>query len=197
MGYKFLGSISACLPRGSAMASLVTICSCAETQISNKHCALCCWCLWEGGEECHLQMLLCLHRGALQVWVLGPATQSTGVTSGKSSWVSQVSNSSALLMSGSGINMGWALLVDLCTHFKCEFIRSLEMAKGSIWSFYYYYLKKQKTNKQKTMMLWSRGKHPHRQVGPMFQSCICFLNGRIVHLGSRGILCWCQDSGEV
>lgn len=53
--------------------------------------------------------------------------------------------------------MGWALLVDLCTHFKCEFIRSLEMAKGSIWSFYYYYLKKQKTNKQKNYDVMIQG----------------------------------------
>lgn len=47
-------------------------------------------------------------------------------------------------MSGSGINMGWALLVDLCTHFKCELIQSLEMAKSRIWTSYYYHLKKKK-----------------------------------------------------
>lgn len=137
-------------------------------------------------------MLLCLHRGALQVWVLGPATQSTGVTSGKSSWVSQVSNSSALLMSGSGINMGWALLVDLCTHFKCELIQSLEMAKSRIWTSYYYHLKK-----KKKLWCYDPGANIPIDWWVPCLSCICSLNGKIVYLGSRGILSWCQDSGEV
>lgn len=32
----------------------------------------------------------------------------------------------------SGIDVGQALLMGLCAHFKCKLIRSLEMAKGRI-----------------------------------------------------------------
>ena len=78
----FLGLISACLPHGSATASLVTTCRCAETQISNVHRTFCHPHLWDSKKESHLQRLLhlCRHRGVVQASVLRPATQSMGTT---------------------------------------------------------------------------------------------------------------------
>lgn len=82
MDYMFLGSISACLPCGSATASLVTTRRCAETQIANTHRAFCCPRLQESKKKSQLQRLLqlCHHRGVMEASVPRPATQSTGAT---------------------------------------------------------------------------------------------------------------------
>lgn len=121
----FLGSISACFPCSSAMASLVTTCTCTETQISNKHHAFCCWGLWE--DACCLQRHLCLNRSPVDL-VLGHATQYVRCKLfGKSSRTSQVSNSPALLKSGSGINVGQVLLMD------CASISNVSLSKIWMW----------------------------------------------------------------
>lgn len=112
MDYLFLGSISACLPRGSAMASLVTTCRCAETQISNAHRAFCCLRLRESEEESHLQRLcqpLLPQRSGARLGAKTCNSIHGHDLFGKSSRVSQVSNSPALLMFCSGINVGQAL----------------------------------------------------------------------------------------
>lgn len=133
MDYTFLGSISACHPRGFATASPVTTGRCAETQIGNAHRAFCCPHLWDSEKESHLQRLLhlCRHRGVVQASVLRPATQSMGMAF-LVNQVSQVSNSPALLMFCSGINVGQAPLMGPCAHFKCKLTQSLKTAKGRI-----------------------------------------------------------------